>query len=218
MKKVTHILGQIWWCIFSWREKYPTWENITKEVAQTLRKGDSVVVVTQEIGLCEEQQPGRGNYTMANQLVRFQQNFPEVPILAQVSVAISAKRQGVRITRTIGPSTEDTPYDRSTMEYNSLTVAEVQIAWMKEHGKFPSDMVIVLTSPDHLGRVIRIMQKLGISNMIPLPLPTLKQKDYMDSTSLYASIRIGAKIPFGENLYRFRELISRFLFLWKGWI
>ena len=154
---------------------------------------------------------------MAFDLLRFQKRFPDVPVVAQLGVALAAKKVGVRITKTIGPTKEGTALDRSTMSYKSLTVVEEQAAWLKENGQWPAHAV-VLTSPDHIGRVLKVMKKQGFKDMLPLPLSSLNQKDYLDGTSLYLSFRVGAKIPFGGYLYRLRELASRFLFLVRGWI
>ncbi|MCI0532662.1 hypothetical protein L0Y49_00400 [bacterium] len=66
-------------------------------------------------------------------------------------------------------------------------------------------------------RVKWIMEKEGFF-VIPVPLDSLRSKDYLDMDSLYPIFRAPARIPGGTLLIRFYECLCRLLFFWKGWI
>jgi hypothetical protein len=79
-------------------------------------------------------------------------------------------------------------------------------------------MGLAIASPDHIGRVLKVMKREGFHDAIPLHLPTTNRKAYLDPHCLYWSMRIGAKLPGGAIIFRLRELAARLLFLKNGWI
>ena len=172
--------------------------------------------MTHDIGLCRGRKPGRGNILLAKTLKWATGEYPKAPVLAQLGVACAAKELGVSVTETIGPPESETPLDRSTGSYNSLTVVQEQRRWCEEHGMFPA-LALTLTSPFHMPRVKWIMEREGFE-VVPIPLSLLRQRDYMDPESLYFSVRMAGRTRLGMILPYLREVIARLLFLKNGWI
>ena len=203
-------------CLFAWRVRYPNWEKFTQVISVALFDRRPVVIVTHDICMAAGNRPGRGNELLAEALKHVSDLFPDIPILATIPVVLAAEMKGVKVTVVIHPPHCDTPMDRSTMEYNSKTVVEAQKRWLIERGQFPA-LALALTTPFHMPRVKWIMEKEGFE-VLPIPLPTPRQFDYMDRNSLYFSVRVAARVPGGLLLAYGRELCARLLFFWKGWI
>lgn len=203
-------------CFFFWRVKYPSWEELERAVSHAHSQNQPVVILTHDVGLCKGNKPGCGNTLMAETLKRVTAEYPSIPVLAQLGVALAAKELGVPITKTIGPPEADTPLDRSTGNYNSKTVIEEQKRWLKERGMFPT-LALTLTIPLHMGRVKWIMEKEGLT-VLPIPLLSVRSSDYTDKESLYFSIRVAGAVPGGILVLYAREIIARLLFLKKGWM
>lgn len=169
-----------------------------------------MLVCTQEIGMSSDG-PGVGNTLMAKILSDVVKDFPGIRVLAQHSVALAAKKFGVPITHAIEPP-ENAYFHKSTENYNSFTVVEEQGRWLREKGCLPV-CALVLTSPDHAGRVKKLMERRdGFEELILIPVP-LDQQVYLDRNSLYLSVRIGARLPYGKIIFRAREAIARLKFL-----
>ncbi len=203
-------------CLFSWQVAYPSFEEIERNVLFATQKKQPVVILTHDIGLCEGNTPGRGNRSMALTLARTMRMFPSVPVLAQLGVALALEELGYKATQTIGPTASGTPLDHSTLVYNSHKVVTDQREWLEAHGMFPA-LALTIATPLHMGRVKWIMEKQGFE-MLPVPLPTGSQREYMDPQGLYLSVRLAGKFPGGVLVFFLREVLARLLFLWKGWL
>lgn len=205
--------------LFVWRVPYPTRKELDENIKRCRSQSLRVIVVTQEIGLCKGLVPGRGNGLLANALYNFNVRYPDVPILAQVGAARAAMLIDIPIAQVIGPPEADTPNDRSTLAYSTESVVRDQATWMRLHGYDPArDLALYLTTPDHAPRTRWVMEKQGFKNLLVLPLCSYRQRDYFDPTSLYLSVRLGARSWLGVIPWYLREVISRPLFFLKGWI
>ncbi len=203
-------------CLLTWRIRYSGWEEFQKRVDKAFGQNQAVIVVTHDIGMSKGNKPGCGNTLMAWALKRVADRYPTVPILAQLGVALAAKEIGVPVTKTIGPPKTDTPLNRSGADYNSLTVIRDQKRWCQENEQFPA-LALTLTNPIHMGRVQWIMEREGFE-VLPIPLLSSRQKDYMDPESLYLSVRLAGKTWWGMILVYLREVAARLLFLKNGWM
>lgn len=205
-------------CFFSWRVKYPSWEMVERVLCENTAslRNVPVVILTHDVGLCKGNKPGCGNVLMARVLKRVAEKYPTIPVLAQLGVSLAAKEIGVSVAKTIGPPEADTPLDHSTGNYNSKTVIEEQKCWLEERNMFPT-LALTLAIPLHMGRVKWIMEKEGFT-VLPVPLLSLRSRDYCDKESLYFSIRVAGKYPGGILILHLRELAARLLFLKNGWM
>lgn len=201
--------------MFVWRVRYPTLAELDCAVAVACAQGRDVVIVTQDVGFCRGDKPGCGNVLQARALKQVSARYPTIPVLAQCLVSRAAQELGVIVAETIGPPSSDTPHDRSTGEYNTWTVVRAQKRWCEEHGKFPA-LALAIALPLHMGRVQWTMEKEGFT-VVPVPLLSLRSRDYADPESLYRSVRVSGKYPGGILVLYLRELAARLLFLWKGW-
>lgn len=203
-------------CFFFWRVKYPSWEELQRAVSIARSQNQKVVIVTHDVGLCKGNKPGCGNALMAEALKRVVAKYPTIPVLAQLGVSIAAKDLGVSVAKTIGPPEADTPLDHSSGNYNSKTVIEEQKRWLEKRNMFPT-LALTLAIPLHMGRVKWIMEKDGFT-VLPIPLLSMRSRDYTDKESLYFSIRISGAVPGGILVLYAREILARLLFLKKGWM
>lgn len=204
-------------CFVVWRVKYPEWSECDQRIAEALARGQKVVLLTHDIGLCKGNTPGRGNMRMARVLKDVQAAY-DAPVLAQRGVALAAERIGVPITLVVESVIKaPRPLDRSTMSYNSQTIVVSQKKWLEKHGMWPV-LALTLTTPFHMPRVQWIMEKEGFAYLLPIPLTSTRQWDYMDPDSLYLSVRIASRIPGGMLVSYSREILARLLSLAKGWM
>jgi hypothetical protein len=175
-----------------------------------------IVIVTHDIGLSRGNTAGTGNTLLAEALGDALGFVPHgTPILAQQGVALAARDLGIPVAYTIQPPTDNTPLDRSTMEWNSKTVIDMQIAWLNAHDRWPA-LLLVLTWPDHMPRVQWLMERAGCANMLPLPLRSYQAKNYFDRHALYAPMRWAARTFGGTLIFRAYEVLVRLLFKRKG--
>ena len=195
-------------CFFFWRVRYPDWKEFERHIQLARSRGQSVVMVTHDVGLCNGNTPGCGNMLLAEALKRVTERYPAIPVLAQLGVAMAARELGVSVTKVIGPPSADTPLDRSTGEYNTRTVIGCQKQWCEEHEKFPA-LALTLAIPLHIGRVMWVMEKEGFT-VLPIPPLSLRGRDYTDTKSLYFSIRV-AVVKTGNTYFVRTGILARVL-------
>ncbi|MDO8564789.1 MAG: hypothetical protein Q7R88_02220 [bacterium] len=210
------MIAKIWRCIFVWRVKYPSRTEFYRQVSEALAQGRPVVICTHDISLSKGNVPGRGNILLAEALKRVTQQYPKIPVLAQLGVALAAEQLKIPVTQTIGPPKMDTRLDRSGEDYNSQTVVADQKRWCEENGMFPA-LAVTLTVPLHMPRVQWVMEKEGFT-VLPMPLVSMRQRDYLDVNSLYRSVRLAGKYWWGMPFLYAREMLGRLWFLKNGWM
>lgn len=201
-------------CFFFWRVRYPDWEEFKTRIQSAYSQGQPVVIVTHDVGLCVGNKPGGGNMLLAKALKRVTETYPAIPVFAQLGVAMAARELGIPIAKVIGPPSADTPLNRSTGEYNTWTVINAQKHWCQEHRLFPA-LALTLAIPLHMGRVTWVMEKEGFT-VLPIPLLSVRGRDYTDKKSLYRSIRISGAVPCGILVLYAREILAWLLFLKRG--
>lgn len=216
MKKLLHILAALPKCFFVWRVRYPTLAELDCVIAAACAQDRNIVIVTQDVGFCRGDKLGHGNVLLAQALQRVARRYSTIPVLAQLLVSRAAQEIGVTVAKTTGPPSPDTPHNRSTDEYNTRTVVCAQKRWCEEHGKFPA-LALAISLPLHMGRVQWTMEKEGFT-VVPVPLPSVRSRDYTDEESLYFSVRVSGKYPGGIAILYLRELAARLLFLKRGWM
>jgi hypothetical protein len=153
----------------------------------------------------------------------FQQQLKEygitVPVYAQLGVALACEVLNIKVHTVIRPPTEDTRLDRSTLEWNSDTVIQMQVRAIADAGYTPDNtLALVLTWPDHAPRVRWLMERHGFTEIVPVPLLSYRSKKYFDPQALYPVMRWSAKVPGGTLIFRVYELMIRVLFIYKGLI
>jgi hypothetical protein len=214
-----NIVIRILRALFIWRVNYPSRAEVLEQLAKAKKDGLPVAILTHDIGLSKGNVPGKGNWLLASALAEMLKLVPNnTPVLAQTGVAIAGRKRGLQVTKMIGPPTLETRLDQSSMAYNSNTVIAVQRGWLAARGMFPHCLVFVLTSPDHMPRVKWLMERQGFTNIIPVPLLSYRQRDYLDPNALYPAMRWAARVPCGIVIFRAYKLMIRTLFICKGLI
>lgn len=212
--KIISFIKAVFWSLFVWRVGYPTWATMRQTTQDRIRThgSHSVVITTQDIGHSFGNVPGVGNELMGRVVRSVHAEFPEIPLLPQLAVARTIL--DLPLAEVIGPPQDGAPLDRSTMKYNTRSVCMKQREWCERNGYWPV-LALTLTTPDHMPRTKRVMEKLGFE-VLPIPLPSYQQADYMDTNAQYLSLRMAAK--YHSWFFRPREILGRLFFLKNGWL
>ena len=161
-------------------------------------------IVTQSTGWEKDQQtPGVGNVILADITHGLWQRL-QIPVLPQIEVEL-AERIRRRRPFPSAFTADQTTDGRSTMEWNTHTVAALQRAWLQKNN-IPL-CVILIASPIHMGRAKWVYEKMGFK-VRPAPVPNMR---YFDGRQDQWWLQWTA----GVYLY---EFLTRILFLYKGWI
>ncbi len=188
---------KLWKIFFCWRF----------EVATEGRLRSASLIVTQAYSRKKDGCPGQGNEILSREASRLCRRY-HLSVYPQEPVAMALNLHdnddvtiaGIVIEASLGPHLCDR---------NTFSVAAVQAAYCKENG---IRTIIVVAHPWHMNRALWTYKKLGLD---PIPAPVLQTVTaYQDPELVHWSCRTPKRVW----AYLLREIVSRLLFLKKGWI
>ena len=188
-------MASLWNVLFSWKVKPASREEMQKAAC---------AIVTQSTGREKDlETPGIGNFLLAEATHALWEQCG-VPVLPQIEVELAERmRRKESFPSSFTPN--QTTDGRSTLSWNTRTVAQLQKEWLCKNG-IPLRVVLV-ASPIHQGRSKWVYERLGFRVFIA----EVSRGRYFDGKQDQWWLRNVA----GVYLY---ELCARIFFLAKGWI
>lgn len=176
----------LFWCFYTWNIAPASPENL----------GNADAIVTQAFSRSKKGGIGKGNHTLAC-VAHLLHICYQLPILAQEEIALANPSLSYMIV-----IRRENNQGSSAISWNTHTVAKKQFEICKTNGWHS---VIVVSAPDHMGRALKVYEKLGLK-AVPAPMPT---EEYFEPNLTHWSHR-------RKWRFRMREFTARICFLFAG--
>ncbi|MDP3729866.1 MAG: hypothetical protein Q8R26_03960 [bacterium] len=183
-------LRKLYRLLFSW--------NFPAASEKELVEADAIIAMA--FGATKDGSPGRGNHTIARVTEELLQKY-HLPLLAEWYMAQANPALPYVLIAKPTPAGNEP----STSAYHTQTVAQelARECWKKGWRK-----IIVLASPDHMGRVIWTYEKLGME-VFPAKMP---------NDGYYGSGYVQTWSHSSRWRWRCKEVLVRILFWYWGYI
>lgn len=140
-------LKKMFWCLFVW--------TILPASEEELAGTDAIV--TQSCGRTIDGEADPGNLILA-QVARGYQDKYHLPLLVQEELMMADPDLNV-----VSVAMDSSGDGASTLEWNTRQIAEFQVELCRKMGW---QKVIVVALPDHMGRSVRVYEKLGMLALV----------------------------------------------------